>query len=178
MLLLLDRLSGFDVNAACHLNLLQKLHFRVELKKLRLKVDKLRRLKPEQKKAGGKFNNAEQIYQKLIEEANDAIISTNRDGMIITFNKKAEELLGYSREEIVGKSATLLVHPRYREAQRKTIEKFKRTNELDINKRTIEGKGLRKDGQEIPLESSYYTLEISGKQIITAIIRNLEFRVC
>jgi len=147
-----------------------------ELTKLRLKVDKLKRLKPGQKKAGGKFNNAEQIYQKLIEEANDAIVSINEEGVLIAFNKKAEELLGYAREEILGKPITLLAHPRHQEGHGKMLEKLKKTHNLDFNRRAIEGTGITKNGQEIPLELSYYTIEANGKRIITAIIRNITER--
>ncbi len=53
---------------------------------------------------------------------------------------------------------------------------FKAGNLLDIDKKIIEGKGLRKDGQEFPAEFSYYVLELDREQIATAILRDIRER--
>jgi PAS domain S-box-containing protein len=54
----------------------------------------------------------------------------NKEGKITSFNKKAEEMLGYSRGEILGKSITLLSpeKDRERERQRRLLEKLKKSN--------------------------------------------------
>ncbi|MCK5010125.1 MAG: PAS domain S-box protein, partial [Deltaproteobacteria bacterium] len=130
----------------------------------------------ERKNAEEELKKSEEKYHSLIENANDAIISTNEDGIIISFNKTAEKMFGYVREEIVGKSITLLSPPRNREQQRKLFEKFKSTNNLYIIGRTLEGKGLKKDGQEFPFEGSVYVLEIDEEHIITVIMRDISER--
>jgi len=45
-----------------------------------------------------------QYLTRLIESSTDAIISTDMKGMVVLFNKGAEAMLGYHREEIVGQS--------------------------------------------------------------------------
>jgi len=99
----------------------------------------------ERKKAEEALKKSEEKYHSLIENANDAIISTNKDGTIISFNKKAEKMFGYVGEEIMGASITLLSPPSIREQQRKLFEEFKSTKNLHINGRTLEGKGKGKD---------------------------------
>ncbi len=44
------------------------------------------------------------IFEKLFEEANEMIITTDKDGYIKRINKRVEEVSGYSREELKGES--------------------------------------------------------------------------
>ena len=65
----------------------------------------------DQKQAEEALRESEEKYHKLIEHANDAIISLNKEGIIVGFNKGAEEMFGYSCEELIRKhSYSLLSH--------------------------------------------------------------------
>lgn len=52
------------------------------------------------------------LQRAILDSANVTIISTNPDGIIQTFNRAAEIKLGYRSEEVVGKTAPLLIHDR------------------------------------------------------------------
>ncbi|MBW1854685.1 MAG: PAS domain S-box protein, partial [Deltaproteobacteria bacterium] len=130
----------------------------------------------ERKRAEETLRKSEERYENLIERANDAIISINKDGVIMGFNKRAEEMFGYSREEMFGKPGHLLAPPQKRENQKKMLEKFKAGELSDIDKNILEGKGLKKDGQEFPAEFSSYILEFDGEQIATTILRDISER--
>jgi PAS domain S-box-containing protein len=45
----------------------------------------------------------------IIESSNDAILTENADGIILTWNKGAEEIYGYRAAEIIGQPSTVLV---------------------------------------------------------------------
>ena len=130
----------------------------------------------ERRKTEGALRKSEEKYHNLVENANDAIVSINEDGLIIDFNRKAGELFGYARDEILGKSIVLLSPLDVRDRQEKLLEEFKTTRNVYIVGRTLEGKGLRSDGREFPFEGSAFIFETGGGYILTVIIRDITER--
>ena len=60
----------------------------------------------------GPFNpaiEAERILAAILESSDDAIIGKDLDGIIVTWNRAAERLYGYSADEAVGRSVGLLL---------------------------------------------------------------------
>ena len=102
-----------------------------------------------------------------MENANDAIIALQTGGIINFFNKKAEEVFGYSRSELMGKSILHLLPESAREIQTEYLQKFFDTKSFEGRGLILKGTGLRKDGREFPIESSYIPLEIGEYGVIT-----------
>ncbi len=122
------------------------------------------------------LKRSEERYHSLVENADDAVIAIRGDGVITGFNRKAEQMFGYGREELLGKSVTLLAPPRMRELQQRMFDKFCRTGKLYIIGKTLAGNGLRKDGREFPLEGTTLLVEEDGAYTLTILIRDISER--
>ncbi len=60
--------------------------------------------------------NTERRLANLSESAADAIVSVDRDGFIQFWNKGAEQIFGYSSDEVIGKNPEFLIPQRLRDA--------------------------------------------------------------
>jgi len=64
----------------------------------------------ERKQAEHELEEASRLRQAILDSANFSIISTNNEGIIQTFNKGAQKLLGYSELDVVGKLTPAVLH--------------------------------------------------------------------
>src|SRR5215471_1102445 len=78
----------------------------------------------------------------IIESSGDAIISKDLDEIVTSWNKEAERLFGYGRDEIVGKPILVLVRPNRRDEELGVIERL-RQGERVLRYETVY---LRRDG--------------------------------
>jgi PAS domain S-box-containing protein len=78
--------------------------------------------------AGPKSHFDEQLlrFASIIESSDDAIITNSLDGIITTWNKSAERLLGYTAEEVIGKPITILIPLERRDEERTILEGIRR----------------------------------------------------
>ena len=80
--------------------------------------------------------------EDLVENAGDAILSTNLEDRILTWNRGAEVIFGYSKDEAIGQSLAILLPPdRMRE-----LEEVRNKVQLTGIIRNLEVRRKRKDG--------------------------------
>jgi len=58
---------------------------------------------------------SESTYRRIVENASDAVVVADKEGVIRLWNPRAEEIFGYSAEEAVGRTLDLIVPERQRE---------------------------------------------------------------
>ena len=101
----------------------------------------------------------------ITEYAQDAIVTMGPDGAITFWNPAAESILGYSKEEVIGKNLhSLLVPPRYQALHQEAFPEFLETGLGNAVGKTLELSALRKDGEEIAVELSLSTFFDDGWQ--------------
>ena len=120
--------------------------------------------------------DSEKQFRTLAETASDAIITIDKSSRIVLVNKAAARMFGYTREEMVGAELTMLMPGYLRERHLAGFAQYRETGQRTISWEAIAVAGLRKDGQEIPLEISFG--EFSGKngQFYTGIARDVTER--
>lgn len=87
------------------------------------------------------------ILASIIASSGDAIVSRTIDGIINSWNPAAERIYGYSAEEIIGKSVSMLIHPENVDEESHIMGKIRDDQKIE-NYETVR---VRKDGTEFPV---------------------------
>jgi PAS domain S-box-containing protein len=86
-----------------------------------------------------------QFLSAIVRSSDDAIIGVSPDGEVLTWNKGAEQIYGYTSVEIVGQPISLTVPPDRRDESRRIVEGLKR----GLGVEHYETERVKKEGQRI-----------------------------
>jgi PAS domain S-box-containing protein len=115
-------------------------------------------------------------YRAIAEAATDAIITINSDSIILLANPAAEEIFGYSNEEMVGRPLTMLMPKYLRLHHRAGMDRYLKTGKRHLQWNGIQLFGLHRSGHEIPLEISFLEFNKDGQHFFSGIIRDVTER--
>jgi PAS domain S-box-containing protein len=99
-----------------------------------------------------KLRESQEKFRSVADSAVDGIITTDTEGRIVLFNPSLKNIFGYSIDEIKGKHVTMLMPDRYKQKFIDKLDRFKSTGNHELDGKTFESLGLRKDGTEFPLK--------------------------
>lgn len=107
----------------------------------------------------------------------DAIIMINGDGKIVYWNPAAEQIFGFSPDEVSFKDVSDCIIPeRYREEHIRGFARFRKTGKGKVLGKTVELQGLRKNGEEFPIGLSLSAIQIENVWFAVGIARDITRR--
>lgn len=120
----------------------------------------------------------EEFLSVIIETALDAIIAIDVQRNIVLFNSAAENIFGYTAEDILGHPIETLIPSRYRPQHPENVRSFGET-ESPLRQMGIQRvvSALRSNGEEFPAEASISQVNIDDTKFYTVIIRDVTERV-
>jgi PAS domain S-box-containing protein len=130
----------------------------------------------EQRTAEEHIKDSEARFRSVAESASEAIITADREGRIVYWNRGAEFMFGYTGKEALGQSLEILMSERYRPVHREALRGAVTSGEQRIMGKTLELHGRRKGGTEFPLELSVTTWETPEGRFFSGIIRDITAR--
>ncbi|WP_434290019.1 sensor histidine kinase [Celeribacter sp. SCSIO 80788] len=101
----------------------------------------------------------------------NAVIVIDKSGTVEEFNTAAEEIFGYSQDEIVGRNIGLLMPPDVAQDHHIHIEEFgKSSRQIGVDREII---GLCKDGSSVHLEISISAVNYPDSQHLIGLVRDI-----
>lgn len=113
----------------------------------------------------------------LLDSAMDAILSVDAQQTIVLYNRAAERTFGWTAAEAIGAKLDMLLPARFRGEHGAHLGRFGHTG---VTSRSMgDGTvlmGVRKNGEEFPLEASISQIDTPEGKLFTAILRDVTDR--
>ncbi|CAG7856639.1 partial two-component system, LuxR family, sensor kinase FixL, partial [biofilm metagenome] len=106
----------------------------------------------------------------------EGIIVIDQAGTIVSVNSAVENIFGFSAEDLIGKSAGLLMPLPKRRKQDVYLQKLMRIFIPNTLGQIREIEGLRKDGTLVPLDMTIAEFPLDGNQYFSGIVRDVSAR--
>lgn len=115
-------------------------------------------------------------YRAIIENAVDAIITIDEDGIIESVNPSALRMFEYSEAELVGQNVSILAPSPDREQHDEYIRRYLKTGQARIIGIGRQVEGVKRSGARFPMRLSIGQSALDGRQFFTGIIQDLTER--
>ena len=121
--------------------------------------------------------DAAPLLQAILDAAFDSIITMDSEGRVVEVNHAAEEMFGYTAEEMVGRElAELIIPPHLREPHRRGVERYVATGQGRMVGHPVELPAMRSDGSEFPVEIAISRPNLPGPPLFTGFLRDVTER--
>ncbi|MDY6878851.1 MAG: PAS domain S-box protein [Thermodesulfobacteriota bacterium] len=111
---------------------------------------------------------SEQRYRGVFDSAVDGMLITDLDTIILDANPSYCQMLGYSKEELIGRKVLDHVHPDFHDSVIEFTRQVKETGKIQL-----ENVSIRKDGTFFPIEVHGAAFSHYGQLALLAIIRDI-----
>ncbi len=120
------------------------------------------------------IDSQQYFFESIVKNSDDAIISKTMEGIIKSWNRGAETMLGYTEKEAIGRRISMIVPKALFIEERNIVQRIKKGDHIDH----YETKRLRKDGSLVSVSLSVSpVLDADGNIIgFTKIARDITAR--
>jgi two-component system sensor kinase FixL len=115
----------------------------------------------------------QEIHSGILDSATDAIVTINEDHIITGYNRGAEKLFGFSREEALGQDLKIIIPTPYKEQHKNFVRRYVATRSPHVMGKHVQLKAQRRDGSEFPMSISFSMAEIRDELYFTGIVRDI-----
>ncbi|MGI9203694.1 MAG: PAS domain-containing hybrid sensor histidine kinase/response regulator [Woeseiaceae bacterium] len=121
-------------------------------------------------------NTSEAYFKNVLESAPDALIIIDHHGKIAIVNRQAEEMFGYSRDDMLGEQIEMMLPASLRDRHVSHRARFAARPELRPMGDNLELRGRRADGTEFPVEISLSPFTSASGSFVSSVIRDVTSR--
>jgi PAS domain S-box-containing protein len=114
--------------------------------------------------ANAQAANLQNLAASIVESSDDAILCKDLDGFIMSWNRGAEQLFGYTADEVIGKPVTILIPAERQDEEPEILARIRRDERIG-NYETVR---CRKDGSFVAISLTVSPIYGSNGEIIGA----------
>lgn len=115
---------------------------------------------------------SDKYHRNIFETIKDGIVVTDLLGKILEVNPAYCTLMGYKRDELIGRKANSLIHPEFTQDIKNMRNQFLATGQI-----AVESVQLHKDGKtKIPVEINSSIFTQHGRLSLLTVVRNITTR--
>lgn len=120
---------------------------------------------------------SEEVRNLIMSSALDAIVCVNHSNQFIFWNRRAEELFGWTFEEVQTKTLeTTIIPKKFRQDHTQAMHRYLATGESHVAGKMLELTALNKDGKEFPIELFMIPVKTGSTKFFCAFIRDISTR--
>jgi PAS domain S-box-containing protein len=121
---------------------------------------------------------SEELCRQLVQACNDAIVYSDRQGIIRLWNSGAEQMFGFSADEALGQSLDIFIPEKQRQRHWDGYAKVMQSGVTRYAKELLAAPALRKDGSRLSTEFSMTIIRDAAGAIAgtAAVIRDVTAR--
>ena len=123
-----------------------------------------------------KLQREELLRLSIVETAADGIVTISQQGTVISFNKMAETIFGYSADEVIGQNIQMLMPQRYAAGHDNRLSNYLKTGEAKVIGMPREVEGVRSDGSVFPMDLAVGEAKDKDDVIFVGIVRDITAR--
>jgi two-component system sensor kinase FixL len=113
------------------------------------------------------------ILKHAVENTNEAFVTIDQNHKVLFFNKAAEKIFGYGREEIIGHDLNVIMSPTCSRNHREAVNRYVKTRIPGRIGHVTEMVASRKNGETFPASISFSVTEVDDQFFFTGIVRDL-----
>lgn len=130
------------------------------------------------KRADQELKNTEERRKLIMNSALDAIICIDKDGMITFWNPQAEQIFGWSENEVMGKLLSSIIIPeKFRAMHDNGMKTYLKTGKGAALNVLLELSAIRRNGTEFPVELTVLPILQDEDEFFCAFIRDITLRI-
>ena len=108
------------------------------------------------------------LYRAIVEDAAEAIIAADRNGVVQVWNRGAERLFGYTASEMLGQSLDTIIPERFRQAHWRGYDRALAEGSTKYAERVLTTRSAHKDGSKLYVDLSFGLLRDRTGAVIGA----------
>jgi PAS domain S-box-containing protein len=114
-----------------------------------------------------------QQHQTILNDIADGIIIIDKFGIIQSFNHAAETIFGYRAPQVINKNVSMLMPEPYRSMHDSYLQNHLKTGKKNILGIGREVRGVRRNGQEFPMDLMVSRVYQQGEPVFIGIVRDI-----